>query len=87
MDPGQADLGFRSHMSLLQLDGAGTWLHAIPSEALGTKVAPQPYIPMLQRRLRMQLFDEPFFGHVAMRSWTSGRTMHSLAPAGGGRTK
>ena len=39
-DPTQASLGFRSHMELLKMDGAGTWLHAIPSEALGTKVVP-----------------------------------------------
>ena len=42
-DPQETSLGFRAHMSLLKLDGAGTWLHAIPSEALGTKVEPQLY--------------------------------------------
>ena len=87
VDPGQADLGFRSHMSLLQLDGAGTWLHAIPSEALGTKVAPQLYVPMLQRRLRMQVFDEPFFCPCCdgvMDVWAD----HALTCAcGGDRTK
>ena len=36
-------------------------MHAIPSEALGTKVVPQLFVPMLQRRLRMQIFEEPFF--------------------------
>ena len=60
-DPTQANLGLRAHMSLLQLEGAGTWLHTVPSEALGTKVTPQLYVPMLQRRLRMQIYDEPFF--------------------------
>ena len=59
-DPQKVKLGFRSHMSLLGLDGAGTWLHAIPSEALGTKVSPQLFVPMLQRRLRMQVFEKPF---------------------------
>ena len=61
MDPERANLGFRAHMSLLGLDGAGTWLHAIPSEALGTKVPPQFFNTMLQRRLRMQIFKEPFY--------------------------
>ena len=60
-DPENAFLCFQSHMSLLRLDGAGTWLHAIPSEALGTKVAPQLFVPMLQRRLRMPVFEKPFF--------------------------
>ena len=48
-------------MSLLALNGAGTWLHTIPSDALGTRVDPPLYITMLQRRLRMPIFDEPFF--------------------------
>ena len=52
---------FRAHMSLLQLEGAGTWLHAIPNEALGTKVAPHLFVPMLQRRLRMPVFDKEYF--------------------------
>ena len=43
INPLQANLSFRAHMSLLKLDGAGTWLHSIPSEALGTKVDPQLY--------------------------------------------
>ena len=60
-DPSKASLSFRSHMSLLGLDGAGVWLHAIPSEALGTKVAPQLFVPMLQRRLRIPVFEKPFF--------------------------
>ena len=86
-DPLLACLGFRSHMSLLKLDGAGTWLHAIPSEALGTKVAPQLFVPMLQRRLRMPLFDEPFFCTLCdgvMDIWAD----HALTCAcGGDRTK
>ena len=85
--PGQANLGFRSHVSLLQLEGAGTWLHAIPCEALGTKVVPQLFVPMLQRRLRMQVFEEPFFCPLCdgvMDVWAD----HALTCAcGGDRTK
>ena len=87
VDPEHANLIFRAHMSLLSLDGAGTWLHAIPSEALGTKVHPQFYILMLQRRLRMQLFNEPFFCPLCdgvMDVWAD----HALTCAcGGDRTK
>ena len=86
-NPQQASLCYRSHMSLLKLDGAGTWLHAIPSEALGTKVAPQLFVPMLQRRLRIQIFEKPFFCPLcdgAMDVWAD----HALTCAcGGDRTK
>ena len=60
-DPDTASLCSRAHMSLLGLDGAGTWLHTIPSDALGTRVDPPLYITMLQRWLRMPIFEEPFF--------------------------
>ena len=87
MDPERANLGFRAHMSLLGLDGAGTWLHAIPSEALGTKVPPQFFNTMLQRRLRIQIFEEPFFCPLCdgvMDIWAD----HALTCAcGGDRTK
>ena len=86
-DPLQTNLSFRAHMSLLKLDGAGTWLHTIPSEALGTKVAPNLYIPMLQRRLRMPIFQEPYFCSLCdgvMDVWGD----HALTCAcGGDRTK
>ena len=74
----QASLCFRSHMSLLKLDGAGTWLHAIPCEALCTKVAPHLFVPMLQHRLRMPIFKETFFCPLcdgAMNIWAD----HALA--------
>ena len=48
-------------MSLFGLEGAGAWLHTIPSDALSTKVDPHLYITMLQRRLRLPIFEEPFF--------------------------
>ena len=86
-DPQSTSLSFRAHMSLLGLEGAGTWLHAIPSEALGTKITPQLYVPMLQRRLRMPLFKEPFFCPLCdglMDVWAD----HALTCAcGGDRTK
>ena len=60
-DPDLAPLGSRAHMSLHGLQGAGTWLHTIPSDALGTKVEPSLFTTMLQRRLWMPIFGEPFF--------------------------
>ena len=86
-DPQSTNLSFRAHMSLLGLEGAGTWLHAIPSEALGTKIAPPLYVPMLQRRLRIPFFEEPFFCPLCdgvMDVWAD----HALTCAcGGDRTK
>ena len=86
-DPLETNLSIRAHMSLLKMDSAGIWLHAIPSEALGTKVAPNLYIPMLQRRLRMPVFDDPFFCPLCdgvMDIWGD----HALTCAcGGDRTK
>ena len=83
----RTSLSFCAHMSLLGLEGAGAWLHAIPSEALGTKITPQLYVPMLQRRLRMPLFKEPFFCPLCdgvMDVWAD----HALTCAcGGDRTK
>ena len=86
-DPERTNLSFRAHMSLLKLDGAGTWLHAIPSEALGTKVAPMLFVTMLQRRLRMPIFEKAFFCPLCdgvMDTWAD----HALTCAcGGDRTK
>ena len=87
VDPQNSNLTFRAHMSLMGLDGAGTWLHTIPSEALGTKVGPQLFIPMLQRRLRMPVYEEPFFCPLCdcvMDVWGD----HALTcSCGGDRTK
>ena len=86
-DPQSTSLSFRAHMSLLGLEGAGTWLHAIPSEVLGTKIAPQLYVPMLQCRPRIPFFEEPFFCPLCdgvMDVWGD----HALTCAcGGDRTK
>ena len=34
------DLDYRSHIQLLQMEGAGAWIHATPNPAVGTKVSP-----------------------------------------------
>ena len=86
-DPSQTNLSFRAHMSLLGLEGAGIWLHAIPSEALGTKIAPSLFTVMLKRRLRMPIFSEEFFCPLCdavMDVWAD----HALVcSCGGDRTK
>ena len=54
-------LAYRAHLELLQGDGAGTWLHAIPSPNLGNKLDPQHCSIALRRRLRVPIFNEEFF--------------------------
>ena len=46
-------LDFRAHLKLLQMEGANSWIHATPNPAVGTKVSPQLFIPMVQRHLRI----------------------------------
>ena len=49
---------FRAHLKLLQQPGAGAWLHAPPSEALGPHVASSLFIVMVQMRLRLPVGDQ-----------------------------
>ena len=51
--PGPGLEAFRAHLQLLQQHGAGAWLHAPPSEALGLHVAPALFKIMVQLRLRL----------------------------------
>lgn len=48
---------FRANLQLLQQPGAGAWLHAPPSEALGLHVAPPLFRLMLRMRLRLPIAD------------------------------
>ena len=51
----------RAHLRLVSAPGAGQWLHATPTAALGTKVDPVLYSVMLQRRLRIPFADSDDF--------------------------
>ena len=51
--PGQGREAARAHFHLLQQPGAGAWLHAPPSEALGLHVVPRLFRVMVQLRLRL----------------------------------
>ena len=50
-EPGR--VAARAHLKLLELPGAGAWLHAPPSEALGLHVEPRLFRTMVQLRLRL----------------------------------
>ena len=51
--PGPGREAARAHFHLLQLPGAGAWLHAPPCEALGLHVVPRLFRVMVQLRLRL----------------------------------
>ncbi|CAE7509804.1 unnamed protein product [Symbiodinium sp. CCMP2592] len=77
----------RAHFRLLELPGAGAWLHAPPSEALGLHVEPRLFRTMVQLRLRLPVAPTdvacPLCDGVADRFGA-----HSLCcPCGGDRIK
>ena len=49
-----------AHLNLTTTSGAGSWLHTVPSKALGTSVDPIIYKTMIQSWLRVTLFDSEF---------------------------
>ena len=48
---------FQAHLNLTTASGAGSWLHTVPSKDLGTHVDPILYKTMIQRWLRVSLYD------------------------------
>ena len=51
---------FQAHLNLTTSSGAGSWLHTIPSKALGTHVDPILFKTMIQRWLRLPLYESEF---------------------------
>ena len=51
---------FQAHLNLTTVSGAGSWLHATPSKALGTHVDSQLYRTMIQRWLRAPIHDSEY---------------------------
>ena len=51
---------FQAHLNLTTVSGAGSWLHTVPSKALGTNVDPLLYKTMIQRWLRLPLYEAEF---------------------------
>ena len=78
---------FLAHLNLTTTSGAGSWLHTFPSRALGTHVDPILYKTMVQRWLRIPVFQSehhcPFCDEVVGRFGD-----HCLTcSVGGDRTK
>ena len=51
---------FQAHLNNITASGSGSWLHAVPSKALGTHADPLLFRTMVQRRLRVQIYDSEF---------------------------
>jgi hypothetical protein len=54
-------MAFRAHIRLLLEPHAGAWLQALPSHAFGNAVPAAYFRVMLQRRLRMTVFESSSF--------------------------
>ena len=55
-----ADTTYLAHLALTTTSGSGQWLHAVPNPAFKTKINPQHFRVMVQRRLRLPLFSSEF---------------------------
>ena len=60
-DPSRANLAYQAHLGLVSAPDAGRWLFAVPAKDSDDKVEPTLFVTMLQRRLRMQIFDSPHY--------------------------
>jgi len=85
-EPAPGNLNFRAGLELLQLPHAGAWLHPIPSEALGLAVSPPLFRVMMQRRLRMPIFDKSFLCPLCEQSMDVYGDHALTCPCGGDRT-
>ena len=56
----QRNVHYMAHLNLTSASGASSWLHAVPSKALRTNVDGQLFSIMIQRRLRVPLFEVEF---------------------------
>ena len=52
-----SDKHYLAHLNLTTTGGAGAWLHTLPSDALATHVDARLFRTMVQRRLRVPIFD------------------------------
>ena len=56
----QNDVYYKAHLNHTSASGAGSWLHSVPSKALRTHVDGQLYRTMVQRWLRVPLYEAEF---------------------------
>ena len=56
----QNNVYFQAHLNHTSASGAGSWLHSVPSKALRTHIDNQLFGTMVQRWLRVPLFEVEF---------------------------
>ena len=59
-DAAANDTRYQAHLNLTTASGAGSWLHTVPAKALGTHVDPLLFRTMIQRRLRVPIYETEF---------------------------
>ena len=77
----------RAHLQLLQQPGAGAWLNACPSEALGLHVETQQFCLLLRLRLRLPVASQDWFCPFCDAVADSFGDHARLCACGGDRTK
>ena len=61
VEPAPDNAAQRARFRLQLEPGAGAWLQAMPSSAIGNSVNPRLFVTMLQRRLGMRIFGYDFY--------------------------
>ena len=87
LNPATSTTSQRAHLRLVSVAGAGSWLHCPPTTSSGNAVNPQLYSVMLQRRLRMPVFENDDFCSLCSGIMDSYGDHALTCPCGGDRTK
>ena len=81
------DIYFQAHLRLIANSGAGSWLHTIPTKALGTQVEHQLFRIMILRWLRVPIYDGEFHCYFCDGVVDKFRDHCLTCACGGDRTK
>ena len=85
--PGQEREAYRAHFQLLQQEGAGAWLHAVPNSALGLHVVTPLFRTMVRLRLRLPVADSDMACPLCDGTSDSFGDHARVCPCGGDRVK
>ena len=81
------DVHHRAHYNLVSCEGAGAWLFAMPSQTLGLGLHARFFITLLQRWLRMEMFEKEFHCPLCDELMDIYGDHALVCPCGGDRTK
>ena len=85
--PGPGREAYRAHFQLLQQEGAGAWLHAVPNDALGLHVVTPLFRTMVRLRLRLPIADSDMACPLCDGTSDSFGDHARVCPCGGDRVK